>query len=412
MKSFLKLTIAFACLVVYISGPVHATQGRPEDHVSYEVNVVLQPGVSIDTVNAVLGTTVIDQIPGTSYYRLLTPGGLDAYEAQARMGAYDDDLVSVDPNFIYQQPEIRQVSEAFLDQSSEAFLDGFRPARFFAQPSIINLRLAEAQSITRGAGVTVAVIDTGIDFNHPLFAGRISPTFYDFVDNDFNPTDESKGVGSGHGTFVAGLISLAAPDARIMPLRAFGPDGKATSFNIAKAIRFARDNGATVINMSFGLRERDGMIKDAIDYASASSYLVAAAGNDDLDFLQFPSALNKIGSVASTTDIDLKAPFSNFNSHVHVSAPGVSLYSAYPGGLWAYWTGTSFSAALVSAEAAQLLALNPKLNRGNLDQIIRSSGVSIDAVNRAYFGKLGKRIDYLSAAKSVRQFGGGHDPAN
>jgi len=404
MKFFLKLTIALTFFALYISGRVHATKDQP-DYVSGEVNVVLQPGVSIDDVNARWGTTVIEQIPGTSYYRLLTPG-LDASEAQAYMDA-DTDLVSVDPNYIYQQPEIRQVSDAFLDQSSDAFLDGLRPARFFAQPSIINLRLAEAQSITRGAGVTIAVIDTGIDFNHPLFAGRISPTFYDFVDDDFNPMDKPKGKGTGHGTFVAGLISLAAPDASIMPLRAFGLNGQATSFNIAKAIRFARDNGATVINMSFGLMESDGMIKDAIDYASASSYLVGAAGNDNRDFLQFPSVLSKICSVASTTDTDLKAPFSNFNSNVHVSAPGVSLYSAYPGGRWAYWTGTSFSTALVSAEAAQLLALNPKLNRSRLDQIIRNSGVNIDGVNAAYSGKLGKRLDYLSAAKSVRGASGG-----
>src|SRR5215510_279113 len=250
MKFFLKLTIAFAFLALYISGRVHATKGQ--DYVSHEVNVVLQPGVSIDTVNALFGTRVIDDIPGSSYYRLRAPAGLDPLEAQASMNA-DDDLVSVDPNFLYQQPEIRQASDAFLDQASDAFLDGLRPAKFFAQPSILNLRLAQAQSITTGAGVTIAVIDTGIDFNHPLFAGRISPKFYDFVDDDFNPMDKPKGKGTGHGTFVAGLISLAAPDASIMPLRAFGLNGQATSFNIAKAIRFARDNGATVINMSFGL---------------------------------------------------------------------------------------------------------------------------------------------------------------
>src|SRR5881628_2558472 len=93
MKSFLKLTIAFACLAFYISDQVHATQNQ--DYVSHEVNVVLQPGVSIDSVNALFGTRVIDQIPGTSYYRLRAPGGLDPFEAQASMDV-DDDLASVD----------------------------------------------------------------------------------------------------------------------------------------------------------------------------------------------------------------------------------------------------------------------------------------------------------------------------
>jgi subtilisin family serine protease len=202
------------------------------------------------------------------------------------------------------------------------------------------------------------------------------------------------------------LIALAAPQATIMPVRAFGPDGRGTSFNIAKAIRFAHDNGANVINMSFGLIEQDKTIQDALAYASNSSYMVAAAGNDNSDFLQFPGVVpNRTCAVVSTTGEDLKAPFSNYNRNTCVSAPGVSLYSAYPGGLWAYWSGTSFSTALVSAEAAQMLALNPAIARSNVTQIISQSGVSIDGLNPAYNGKLGKRMDYLNA---VNQFVGNY----
>jgi hypothetical protein len=402
MKSFVRFAVAISVLGCWFNRPARATQGAPDDYVSDEVNVVLQPGVSIDSINAQFGTTVIEQIPGTSYYRLLTPGGEDALELKTKM-AGDGDLIASDPNFIFEDPEIRQSSQAFIDQSSQAFIDGQRPASFFAQPSIANLHLAQAQTVSRGAGVTVAVIDTGIDFDHPLFAGRIAPAYYDFVDNDSNPNEESSGVGVGHGTFVAGLIALAVPDAKIMPLRAFGPDGKGTSFNIAKAIRFARDNGANVINLSFGLIEPDGMIRDAINYAYSSAYLVSSSGNDNLEFLQFPGAISKMCSVASTTDADRKAPFSNFNKNIYVSAPGVSLYSAYPGGLWAYWSGTSFSTALVSAEVAQLIAISPRQNRSDLDKIVTSTGISIDSLNPSYSGKLGKRLDYYNAVKAVRR---------
>src|SRR6516162_8040962 len=396
----LKLTAAIALLGCIIIRPAGAQHGLPDNYAFDEVNVILAPGVSIDSINARYGTTVREQIPGTSYYRLGTPGGADGFDVEGEMVG-DTDLASTDLNYTYEQSEVRQVSEAFVDQVSEAFVDGLYPVSFYAQPSIQNLRLSQAQAISKGAGTTVAVIDTGIDFNHPLFAGRIATAYEDFVDNDPNPTDEPGGPASGHGTFVAGLIVLAAPQVAIMPIRAFGPDGKGTSFNIAKAIRFAHDNGANVINMSFGLIEQDKTIQDALGYASGTSYMVAAAGNDDLNFLQFPGVqTNRVCAVASTTADDLKAPFSNFNRNTCVSAPGVSLYSAYPGGNWAYWTGTSFSTALVSAEAAQLLAINPTISHSNVNQTISQSGISIDGLNPTYSGKLGKRMDYLNAVRS------------
>jgi len=392
--------LAFVLLGCTVIRPVGASQGPPDNYVADEISVILAPGASIDAVNARYGTTVREQIPGTAYYRLGTPGGADAFDVQGEM-AGDPDLVSTNLNFRYEQSEVRQMSQAFVDQMSQAFVDGLYPASFFAQPSIQNLNLSQAQAISKGAGVTVAVIDTGIDFNHPLFAGRIASAYYDFIDNDSNPTDEPNGPASGHGTFVAGLVSLAAPLATIMPLRAFGPDGKGTSFNVAKAIRYAHDNGATVINMSFGLMEQDPLINDALSYASGASYMVAAGGNDNLDFLQFPGLIqSKTCAVISTTADDLKASFSNYNKDTCVSAPGVSLYSAYPGGNWAYWTGTSFSTALVSAEAAQLLAINPTISHSNVNQTISQSGISIDGLNPAYSGKLGKRLDYLNAVRT------------
>jgi subtilisin family serine protease len=399
-STLLKVTAGIALLGCIVIRPVGAHQGLPDNYVLDEVNVILAPGVSIDSVNARYGTTVREQIPGTSYYRLGTSGGADGFDVEGEMVG-DTDLASSDLNYTFEEPEVRQASQAFLDQASQAFLDGLYPASFYSQSSIQNLRLSQAQAISKGSGMIVAVIDTGIDFNHPLFAGRIAQAYNDFVDNDSNPTDEPNGPASGHGTFVAGLIALAAPQSAIMPLRAFGPDGKGTSFNIAKAIRFAHDNGATIINMSFGLIEQDKTIQDALAYASGTSYMVAAAGNSNSDFLEFPGLLpNRTCAVVSTTANDLKAPFSNYNKNTCVSAPGVSLYSAYPGGNWAYWTGTSFSTALVSAEAAQMLALNPSIGHSNVTQIISQSGISIDGLNPSYSGKLGKRMDYVSAINS------------
>jgi subtilisin family serine protease len=131
--------------------------------------------------------------------------------------------------------------------------------------------------------------------------------------------------------------------------------------------------------------------------------MVAAAGNDNLDILHFPSEReSKTLAVVSTDAADIKAPFSNFNRDAQVAAPGVDIYSAYPENRWALWSGTSFSTALVTGEAALLLQLNPKLNRTAMNTVITNSGVSIDSLNPAYARKLGRvRIDYLYAVNRI-----------
>src|SRR5689334_5372204 len=117
--TFLKLTVAFVLLGCTVIRPVGASHGLPDNYVSDEVNVILAPGASIDTVNAHYGTTVREQIPGTTYYRLGRPGGADAFDVEGAMVG-DNDLFSTNLNFTYEQGEIRQVSQAFLGQVSQA----------------------------------------------------------------------------------------------------------------------------------------------------------------------------------------------------------------------------------------------------------------------------------------------------
>lgn len=365
---------------------------------SGEIIVALTAGTDVNEFNAQFGTAVKGQIPGTDQYLLSLPTGVSVEDKLGEF-AKSLDVEFSSPNFNFQPAEVRQRSQAFIDQRSQAFIDGQSPINYYGQVSLKALQLTEAQKISVGSGVKVAVIDTGIDFNHPLFVGRIAYPVYDFVDNDLNPTDEPGGVGYGHGTFVSGLIALTATGAQIMPIRAFDREGFGTSFNLAKAIRFAADNGAQVTNMSFGLLDKDKLIDEAITYAHNKTFQVAAVGNDNVEYLHFPAIRkSKTFGVASTNYNDTKAIFSNFGREVQVAAPGVNLYSAYPGNRWAYWSGTSFSTALVTGEAALLLQLNPNMNRASLSTIISSSGANIDSLNPAYAGKLGRvRIDYLQS---------------
>jgi len=372
-----------------------------ENYRSGEICARLQFGADINEINARYGTYIKERIPGTPIYLLGLPPGRDLEDVINQMQV-DFNLLFADFNHKFQLPEVRQTSHAFIDQVSHAFIDGQSPVNFYGQESVENLHLDEAHKFSRGLGVRVAVIDTGLDFNHSLFQGKIEWPGYDFVDDDGNPFDELYGAASGHGTFVAGLIALTAPDAKIMPLRAFSSDGRGTSFDIAKAIRFATDEGADVINMSFGMLEEDKLINDALKDAYRRIYMVASAGNDNLNTIQFPAdTVSFILSVTSTTTNDIKATFANYNSKMYAAAPGVSLYSAYPGERWAWWSGTSFSTALVTGEAALLLSLNPGLKCDNLNRIIVLSGINLDPLNPQYIHKLGRRIDYRAAVEML-----------
>lgn len=388
-------------LAPFVPASASPSAPGPDTFQAGQIVIGLLPGNDINAFNARHNTRILDRIAGTDQFLLAIPPGTAVEDILAEV-APDPALEFAAKNFSFLSPEVRQVSHAFVDQVSHAFVDGQSPGNYFTQPSLGRLRLSQAHQITRGLGVIVAVIDTGLDFNHPLFAGRIAWPNYDFVDNDGTPREVSGGAGYGHGTFVAGLIVLTAPQARIMPIRAFDRDGRGTSFNVAKAIRFARDNGADVINLSFGLLEQDPLIQKAVTYAHERTFQVASAGNDNENFLHFPAErTSKTFAVTSTDANDIRAPFANFDRDVLGSAPGVSLYSAYPGNKWAYWSGTSFSTALVSGQAALLLSIDPSIGRSRMNDIITSSGVNIDSLNPGYSRMLGRRIDYLGAINQV-----------
>lgn len=403
MKVFVSFSLlAIAWGAMFTALPSRTVTAGGDQNSKDEIVVRLRHGVKIGEINDRYGTFFKERLAGSDNYLLGLPHGAKRDKLLEQM-AEDEDLVFAEPNRDLRLPEPSQTSHAFIDQTSHAFIDNQSPARFYGQQPVENLNLREAHNLSRGLGVRVAVIDTGLDFSHLLFAGRIALPVYDFVDNDGWPADEPDGAGSGHGTFIAGLIRLTAPDATIMPLRVFDEDGYSSSFKIAKAIRFAADNGAQVLNLSFGLSKSDKVIKEALDDVRHRVLMVASAGNENKDEIHFPARQkDRALSVTSTTAGDLKAAFANFNKEMDAAAPGVSLFSAYPGGRWAWWSGTSFSTALVTGEAALLLSLKPNLKNKDLNKIIADSGVNIDSLNHQYKNKLGRRIDYRAAIDLLR----------
>lgn len=291
---------------------------------------------------------------------------------------------------------------------------------YTGQPAMSQIRADAAHGLkpaeARGEGAVVAIIDTGVDPQHPVLAGALVPG-YDFLldepgygsewralDASSSATAESalravaeqsyatilEGAGSmafvnqsyatileqsyatilesqdlpqafGHGTMVAGVVRLMAPAAKIMPLRVFDGDGSADLNDIVEAIRFAVRNGANVINMSFSTSESSAELLRAIRYAASQRVvLVTSTGNEGVENLTYPAAHGAVFGVASVDADNELSEFSNFGPDITLlAAPGEEIITAFPGGLYAAAWGTSFAAPFVSGTAALLHRLSP-----------------------------------------------------
>lgn len=395
MNVALRLTV-FATLLLsfgWISPARHvlAQGGR---YKSGEVIVQLNPllGATIDDINATYGTTTLKSLDlVANVYLLAIPSGDDAQIMAEDMGL-DTRLTFSEPNFIAHAPE--------ANPRGTSRWGGLDPAPYASQyaEGLINLNLASG--ISRGAGSVVAVLDTGIQLDHPALASSLTIIQYDFIDGDSVPEDifsfvDSNGNGlideaTGHGTHVAGIVHLVAPEAQIMPLRVLDSNGNGDVFMLAEAMVFAIKNGANVINLSLGTPDKSDLLKDVIREATHNNVVViAAAGNLNSKEPQYPAADNCALSVTSVGPLGIKSDFANFDAKVDFAAPGESIYSAFPKDGYAYWSGTSMSTPFVTGQAALIHSLSPALNPQDIANIIGETSHSLDLPNPRYAGKLG-----------------------
>lgn len=422
--------ISFA-LILFLATALFAAQSRAQgvdDFRRGEVLVEVKPGASIDAINERFGTITIQRIYGTNVYRLQTPKRKKENKFRKKLSK-DQDVLSATLNPVITTP-INVFGRAVIGFPGDHPTTGQAKANYLSQQLVGDLSAIQLRA--RGAGVIVAVIDTGIDRNHPDIRdhvwtdpgeipgdnidndndGLVDDVFgWNFLDSN-QDTMEQRGDPqasvAGHGTFIAGLIALIAPSAKIMPIRAFSPEGVSDAFSVAQGIKYAVDHGASVINLSFGTTEDSLVLHDAVAYARQRGVsLVAAVGNEDKgnDLApQFPANwITEVIGVAAIDSSNRKASFSNFGSNVSVSALGVNLFSLYPElnntPDYASWSGTSFAAPLATAEAALILENNP---RSDVRDVIERTATGIDDKNLGFAGRLGKgRIDPLRALQSL-----------
>jgi subtilisin family serine protease len=280
---------------------------------------------------------------------------------------------------------------------------------YAVQPATQITRLGDAQRgfNVSGTGI-VAVIDTGVDTSHPVLVPVLLPG-YDFTRNQPGASewldvpqlqsgsttqssenqqpvivqqssaailDQSSAAildggpysAFGHGTMTTGLVHLAAPRAKILPLKAFTSNGTGYLSNIIAALYYAVQHQANVVNMSFDVSSPSPALNQAVSYANQKGVvLVAAAGNESTSAPVYPAALKgNVMGIASTTDWDQRSSFSNYGStDVWIAAPGEYVISTFPGGTYASASGTSFSSPLVAGTAALLLQAKPALRQSD-----------------------------------------------
>lgn len=307
---------------------------------------------------------------------------------------------------------------------------------YIGQPAaqIINLSSTQTGFSVSGSGV-VAVIDTGVDTTQPTLQ-PVLLTGYDFTRNKSGAdekadvtqstvavvdgqqpavvnqstvavvdqstvavVDQSQYAAFGHGTMVSGVIHLVAPTAHILPLKAFNADGTGQLSDVLRAIYYAVQHGAKVINMSFSIASYSAELNSATSNANKNGLIcVAAAGNSGQQTLVYPAAYqSNVMGVASTTNSDQLSSFSNYGSSlVWVGAPGEGIVTTYPWGAWAAAWGTSFSAPFVSGAAALLVDAGGTANESGAAQAIAHAKALSSALGNG-------RLDMYQALTAWRQ---------
>ena len=375
-----------------------------------QVIVQLQPGVTIDSINQTYGMVTLAELrQGRGVYLLQTPEGTDIESLLDRMGN-DPRIVYAEPNLIAEAPEaIRSKDWAWGGQDEQPYGE---------QYALTSINLATAHSYSTGVNTITAVIDTGVQLNHPALAGHITTVQADFIDGDGSANDEGNGLdddgdgevdeSTGHGTHVAGIALLVAPDTRIMPVRALDSDGIGDVFAVAEAILFAVEHGANVINLSLGTTGHSDLLEEVIEEAAQSGVLVvAAAGNLGTSQEVYPAANDCALAVTAIGPTDRRSSFASYGNWVDLAAPGESIYSSFPVDGYAWWSGTSMAAPFVAGQAALLLGYEASLNVFDVADLI---GGTAKLDNQSGNSLLGAgKIDILASlvALAKGEFPGG-----
>lgn len=370
MKRYL---FVFGILVLGAAGLVFALQGgrakaAREPFVHGEALVKFKSGVTDTQASRLIssvGAKVKERIDPQRIYVVTFSKSIQPPEMVGRFQRMPE-VAYAEPNLIVQA----------------LFLDWLAPQELWAEQT--------PKPLGAGAKVTVAVIDTAIDSNHSVLAGKMV-TGYNFLDNTTNT--QSAGVGKDwHGTASTGRVLDGAGDAniQIMPLTVLASSGSGSIATLVKAINYAVDQKVEVINMSLGWSGTfSPSVQEALNRAQdAGIVVVAAAGNTGREDARYPAAMDGVISVAATNEAGKKAGFSTYHETVDLSAPGDTQRLLSHGG-YRISQGTSFAAPFIAGLAAMLKSAFPALKALEIENLMKSRAHAVDTLNPSFAGKLG-----------------------
>lgn len=386
---------------------------------------------AVAALKSALGATVVETSQTWGFELWQTKVTLDdaALTALCEDGFYGDIALQLE----YAQSNLTVTAAEFSSDPRGDRLWGMHNTGQTGGTEDADIDLPEAWEISRGAGVVVAVLDTGVDYTHEDLAanmwvndgeiagngidddgnGFVDDIYgYDFAYNDGDPMD-----GNGHGTHVAGTIAAVAdngigvagvaPEAQIMALKFLDDNGSGSFFDAIQALDYAVAMGADVSNNSWGSSRYSTALSNAISLAGAEGHtFVAAAGNNSVSNETSPhypasyTATNVI-SVAATDDEDQLAYFSNYGfTSVDVAAPGRAIYSTLPGDGYGSKNGTSMAAPHVTGIVALLLAENPDLTPEEIKSVLIATSDPVSAL--ASRTASGGRVNAAAALAEVQ----------
>lgn len=379
---------------------VNVTQVDGADCVDDQIIVKFKETVSeagvINTLDSV-ESGAVQQLPSENLVISEVPEGESVESFIDTMEAMPE-VEYAQPNYIYPLSEPETISDSAGLKPAAAVNDPYAGNQWYLN----QIRAYDAWDITMGSpSVRVAVLDTGVDIDHPDLAGQIAAQT-DVVDNDSNADDDN-----GHGTHVAGIIGAGAnngigvagvaPGAKLIAVDVFTTyldNGVqrwgALTLDVVEGINYALTNGADVINLSLGSYDSDYAFEGAVNNAVASGVpVICAAGNDNVSYPHYPSDYAASVSVIATGWDDTRASYSNYGTDKDISAPGGDnqnspssrILSTYPG-QYAWMNGTSMAAPVVSGVAALMLSANPSLSPAQLKNILYATAADLGAPGR------------------------------
>jgi serine protease len=324
--------------------------------------------------------------------RIYTISGDDKLLGKLRKSSLAKYTESIEPNYLYFSSEVPNDPD------------------YSKQWNFRTINVEQAWNETKGKGITVAVIDTGVspvpDLKNTEFVEG-----YDFVNDRAQATDDN-----GHGTHVAGTIAQStnngygvtgiAYEAKIMPLKVLSAEGGGTVSDIAESIRFAADNGADVINMSLGGGGESSLMKEAIDYAyNKGVVIIAAAGNANRNAAEYPARYPHVIGVSATDAAGDKAQYSNYGAGIDISAPGGSqdskivqntLDPSTGESIFAGFQGTSMASPHVAGVATLVKAMGIS-QPDEIEAVLTQSARKINDDRLNHFG-----AGYLDAGSAIQ----------